>query len=434
MTKKLKDKKKCCKQNLKNKENKANFSKRNHKIRIVQAKDYSSKISKPSITEKYKILEKFINPQKTENSPQTSKTVLGRSPTQYGFQRNKIKDLKKGQWSLQEDKLLKEWIQEFGPRKWEKCGIFIHGRSAKQCWEHWNNCINPGLIKGEWTSEEDFLIMEFYEKCNGNWKKIILLFNGRTKNSIKNRFFSQLRKIATKNINVLERKIFSKIKLKELKNFLPEAVSEAKNKFLSDNPMTQEEFKNYLNKMELKIKKKMIQNIDMNDTIFSINLGDSKGENTENSFIEKRKWTSNESLMNNSDDSFEENKIKIKKDEIAFDYSYINNNYDNEEKNDTNKSNEAKNNYYINGEISTNQICELKNYNDNISFNNDIINNNECDLKNTFFKSLYFRPNNLLEDLHSEHKSSYDFFQNIEYEENSIIGNYSIRNSGIKLF
>ena len=434
MTKKLKDKKKCCKQNLKNKENKANFSKRNHKIRIVQAKDYSSKISKPSITEKYKILEKFINPQKTENSPQTSKTVLGRSPTQYGFQRNKIKDLKKGQWSLLEDKLLKEWIQEFGPRKWEKCGIFIHGRSAKQCWEHWNNCINPGLIKGEWTSEEDFLIMEFYEKSNGNWKKIILLFNGRTKNSIKNRFFSQLRKIATKNINVLERKIFSKIKLKELKNFLPEAVSEAKNKFLSDNPMTQEEFKNYLNKMELKIKKKMIQNIDMNDTIFSINLGDSKGENTENSFIEKRKWTSNESLMNNSDDSFEENKIKIKKDEIAFDYSYINNNYDNEEKNDTNKSNEAKNNYYINGEISTNQICELKNYNDNISFNNDIIINNECDLINTFFKSLYFRPNNLLEDLHSEHKSSYDFFQNIEYEENSIIGNYSIRNSGIKLF
>ena len=379
-------------------------------------------------------MEKFINPQKTENSPQTSKTVLGRSPTQYGFQRNKIKDLKKGQWSLQEDKLLKEWIQEFGPRKWEKCGIFIHGRSAKQCWEHWNNCINPGLIKGEWTSEEDFLIMEFYEKSNGNWKKIILLFNGRTKNSIKNRFFSQLRKIATKNINVLERKIFSKIKLKELKNFLPEAVSEAKNKFLSDNPMTQEEFKNYLNKMELKIKKKMIQNIDMNDTIFSINLGDSKGENTENSFIEKRKWTSNESLMNNSDDSFEENKIKIKKDEIAFDYSYINNNYDNEEKNDTNKSNEAKNNYYINGEISTNQICELKNYNDNISFNNDIIINNECDLINTFFKSLYFRPNNLLEDLHSEHKSSYDFFQNIEYEENSIIGNYSIRNSGIKLF
>ena len=60
-------------------------------------------------------------------------------------------------------------------------------------------CLNPELVKGEWTSEEDFLIMYFYEQCNGSWKKIIPLFNGRTENSIKNRFFSQLRKIATKD-------------------------------------------------------------------------------------------------------------------------------------------------------------------------------------------------------------------------------------------
>ena len=110
---------------------------------------------------------------------------------------------KKGQWSIQEDKLLEQWIKENGPRKWNQCGKFIQGRSGKQCREHWNNCLNPELVKGEWTSEEDFLIMYFYEQCNGSWKKIIPLFNGRTENSIKNRFFSQLRKIARKERNIM---------------------------------------------------------------------------------------------------------------------------------------------------------------------------------------------------------------------------------------
>ena len=56
--------------------------------------------------------------------------------------------------------------------------------------------------------------MYFYEKCNYSWKKLVLLFNGRTENSIKNRFFSELRKIATKNS--VEKIPCSKIKLEEL--------------------------------------------------------------------------------------------------------------------------------------------------------------------------------------------------------------------------
>ena len=411
MTKKFKDQKRRCKQSLKNE---TNFSKRNHTIRILQEKGNSSKISKPWTAEEDKILSNLINFQKMKNFSEISKKLPGRSSTQCRFRWTKIKSgLKKGQWSLQEDKLLEEWIKENGPRKWEQCGLFIHGRSGKQCREHWNNCLNPDLIKGEWTSEEDFLIMQFYEKYNGSWKKIIHLFNGRTENSIKNRFFSQLRKIATKDMNISERKFCAKIKLEELKKFLGEAVSEAKNEFLNDNPMTQEEFNNYLNKIELKIKKKKIEEIDNNDTILSTNLGDSKGENTEKSFTEKKKGTSDESFVYNSGDSFEENKIKIEKDEMAFDFRYINNNYyDNDEKNDINKPNELKNNCYLN--------------------NDDEINNDENDLKNSFFRSLNFSPINPLEDLHDRYVSSYDF--NIEYGENNITGNNLIKNSEIEFF
>ena len=115
--------------------------------------------------------------------------------------------IRKGPWSPEEDKLLRKWVKQNGPKHWEACGRFIKGRKGKQCREHWNNCLNPKLIKGHWTTEEDFLIMFFYEKCKGSWKKIIPLFNGRIENSIKNRFYSQLRKYAT--INTKERKIIS---------------------------------------------------------------------------------------------------------------------------------------------------------------------------------------------------------------------------------
>ena len=162
-------------------------------------------------------------------------------------------ELKKGQWSYQEDRLLKQWVKLNGPKNWEACGRFIHGRKGKQCREHWSNCLNPELKKGDWTPEEDFLIMFFYEKCKGSWKKIIPLFNGRIENSIKNRFYSRLRKYATKNIEKSQkRKMKAQIKLNVLLNYLGEALNEAKHDFLKKTKMTFEQFNQFLEENEQK--------------------------------------------------------------------------------------------------------------------------------------------------------------------------------------
>jgi len=169
--------------------------------------------------------------------------------------RSKKIPVKKGQWSAQEDKLLEQWVKTNGPKNWEACGRFIQGRKGKQCREHWNNCLNPELKKGNWGPEEDFLIMFFYEKCNGSWKKIIPLFDGRIENSIKNRFYSQLRKYATKNMEAKDRKkLIAKIKLNELKNYLNEALTETRNVLLKKTKMTQEQFDLFLKKNEQKLK------------------------------------------------------------------------------------------------------------------------------------------------------------------------------------
>ena len=174
-------------------------------------------------------------------------------------------ELKKGQWSYQEDRLLKQWVKLNGPKNWEACGRFIHGRKGKQCREHWSNCLNPELKKGDWTpeEEEDFLIMFFYEKCKGSWKKIIPLFNGRIENSIKNRFYSQLRKYATKNIERSERRnIKARIKLNILLTYLGEALTEAKQDLLKKTKMTLEQFNQFLKENEQKLKENIVLDIE----------------------------------------------------------------------------------------------------------------------------------------------------------------------------
>ena len=230
-----------------------------------------------------------IEPKKTKKSKKSKKISV-----------------KKGQWSSQEDKLLEQWVKTNGPKNWEACGRFIQGRKGKQCREHWNNCLNPELKKGNWGPEEDFLIMFFYEKCKGSWKKIIPLFDGRIENSIKNRFYSQLRKHATKNMEAKDRKrMIAKIKLNELKKYLNEALTETRNVLLKKTQMTQEQFELFLQKNEQKIKENISSNdSDLESNEFneaeanlSTNLGGTFGEedSVKNSFIHKRKRTEDDS-------------------------------------------------------------------------------------------------------------------------------------------
>ena len=248
-----------------------------------------------------------IEPKKTKKSKKSKKILV-----------------KKGQWSSQEDKLLEQWVKTNGPKNWEACGRFIQGRKGKQCREHWNNCLNPELKKGNWGPEEDFLIMFFYEKCKGSWKKIIPLFDGRIENSIKNRFYSELRKHATKNMEAKDRKrMIAKIKLNELKKYLNEALTETRNVLLKKTQMTPEQFELFLQKNEQKIKESISSNdsdLESNESNeaeanLSTNLGGTFGEedSAKNSFIHKRKRTEDDtnSKDNGINKSLEEENLEI---------------------------------------------------------------------------------------------------------------------------
>ena len=346
--------------------------------------------------EEDRILSNLIINHKYKSWKLISTQLPGRSPIQcqYRWTKNLKPGLVKGPWSVQEDKLLIEWVNKHGPRKWNQCCEFIHGRSGKQCREHWNNCLNPGLVKGEWTAEEDFLIMHFYQKYNGSWKKIVNLFNGRTENSIKNRFFSQLRKIAASNLSSEEKRFTSKIKLDDLKNYLQVAISNSKEKYLKEKALTDEELNNFVNKMDqkikLKIKKKTSNSTqgeenDNNETCFSTNLMSLESsqnfikKDTNTSLINKKRKRSNCKEL--QDDLFsieEENENANAKmnDKKQFEENDNSNSDNSDNSNNNNNCNNSNNLNNINNK-------EVENNNENIvnkgivnNDNNQIINNN----------------------------------------------------------
>ena len=57
-------------------------------------------------------------------------------------------------WSKEEDEILIVKAKDFGYKNWASVASFIPGRSAIQCSARYKR-IQPGLIKGAWTDEED---------------------------------------------------------------------------------------------------------------------------------------------------------------------------------------------------------------------------------------------------------------------------------------
>ena len=333
-------------------------------------------------------------------------------------QKQKRLPIKKGQWSSEEDKLLLEWVKKNGTKDWEACGRFVQGRKGKQCREHWNNCLSPGLVKGEWTEEEDFLIMFFYEKCNGSWKKIIPLFNGRIENDIKNRFYSQLRKHATKNMNPKERRrLCPKIKLNELKNYLNEALNEAKTYFLKKSKMNQEQFNLFIKKNEQKIK-------EIKDTIIpeeSENLESNLSTNYIGSSIEedttKKISDEKKSNINNNQEEPEKNievVLPLENNDDIFQTNINNSNFDGiVEFNDNYLTKNIYENINLNINTYSNDIISINSYhkdNYNISFLSEINNDN-----NRFC-------NNSLMNIFKENNYNYNYSDNKTLKSNSNFG------------
>jgi hypothetical protein len=103
-------------------------------------------------------------------------------------------NLIKGNWTLDEDRQIIDWVRTHGTMSWTQLARTMPGRIGKQVRERYHNSLDPAVKKGEWSQQEDATVVQLHEMWGNKWAKIAERLPGRTDNAIKNRWNATLRK------------------------------------------------------------------------------------------------------------------------------------------------------------------------------------------------------------------------------------------------
>lgn len=100
-----------------------------------------------------------------------------------------------GKWSRDEDDKLKNLCSGQDKPRWTLISQEFESKTAKQCRDRWTCYLKPDLKNQDiWTIEEDNLLVKLQKELGNHWKKISKVFEGKSENSVKNRWYSSVRK------------------------------------------------------------------------------------------------------------------------------------------------------------------------------------------------------------------------------------------------
>lgn len=110
--------------------------------------------------------------------------------------------VKKGPWTPEEDIILVSYIQQNGPGNWRSVptntGLL---RCSKSCRLRWTNYLRPGIKRGNFTEQEEKMIIHLQALLGNRWAAIASYLPQRTDNDIKNYWNTYLKKKLEKQLH-----------------------------------------------------------------------------------------------------------------------------------------------------------------------------------------------------------------------------------------
>ena len=275
---------------------------------------------------------------------------------------NETKPIKNGQnitfkimkrrapWNKKEDDAIIELVNKYGTTNWtiiaNEMALMYNSkqRNGKQCRERWHNHLDPIVNKDIWTEEEENILFNKHLEYGNRWSDISKYLPGRTDNSIKNHFYSKLRKFIRKILKQINKENLLKNNGIDFSKYNSDKVYKLLKKYkISCKNVTKDTILDLIIATEKNQKAKILGNdenklennfmVNNNDALenFTFNLNNKllknndniNGNKFQNKNLENKKSKAKSRQKNNYDIN-STNEIPLKKDKKIFKSNVVN--------------------------------------------------------------------------------------------------------------